>query len=375
MSNDPNDTAISAYSRVFSATSAEPLSAKSIATATGLPYKDVTAHLATLLEQGQVEQAKDGSRTVWTRAAHVPAGAVPDEPLSAGEVERLDGMHDAADAPVAAALSVADVLATLGGQKIESLKRDALVSLCADLGVSTNPRDTKAKLIEVVNARIAELQQRERDAARPDYAGMKVAELRAAAKDLKVPGSLSKMARADLIVACDTAWDVAQEIAEVPAVAETPAPAAESVADAAVVPDGPWGSGNAGDAPTGSVSAVLADLQSARPVSAPPAQSATPRRTSNRPAGGVVSSGAAPAWTRGQCEATLLGMLQAKPDDEHSATSLVKEYNATRTDGTPVMQPGSTAFALDAMVKKGKARLTQASPKRYAAMVVPIPSA
>lgn len=370
-----NDTSQSAYARVFSATGSEPLSAKSIATATGLPYKQVTAELARLLEQGQVEQHKDGTRTLWTRAAHVPAGHVPDEPLSADETERLSDMHAAADERAAAVEGsrVDAAIAALDNQPLESLKRDALVSLCRDLGVSTNPRDTKAALIERAAQRIAERKQALRDAARPDFAGMKVAELREQAKALGVAGTVSKMPRAELITACDAAWDVQQDAADAPAV-ETPAPAAESDVETLPVPDGPWGTPAATDAPSGSVDAVLAELQAARPVSAPPAHAA-PRRASGRPAGGVVSSGAAPAWQRGQCEATLLAMMQALPDVEHSATSLVKTYNERRADGQPIMQPGSTAFALDAMVRKGTARLTQDKPKRYAAAVVPIPSA
>ena len=366
----PNDTSQSAYARVFSATSVEPISAKAIATATDLPYKTVTAELARLLENGQVEQHKDGSRTLWTRAAHVPAGLVQDEPLPAGELEALHEAQ-AGDAPS----GVDAVIASLDGQPLASLKRDALVSLCKDLGIATNPKNTKAQLIELAQQKIDERRQALRDAARPDYAGMNVKSLREAAKGLGVSGTVSKMARDALIIACNDAWEAQQDEAPEAPADEAPVAGAESDAEPAVVPDGPWGTGDAGDAPTGSVGAVLAELQSARPVSAPPAVSTSPRRTSNRPAGGVVASGTAPAWQRGQCEATLLAMMQALPDVEHSATSLVKTYNDRRADGQPIMQPGSTAFALDAMVKKGTARLTQEKPKRYAAAVVPIPSA
>lgn len=379
MSTEANDTAGSAYSRVFSATSDAPTSAKSIATATGLPYKQVTAELAKLEGLGYVAQSKDGSRTVWARADNPPADAPADVEQAA--VTTVDSEATADVEPIGRR-SVADILATLDGQTIESLKRDALVALCADMDIATNPRNTKAQLVELANQKIEERKQQERDAARPDFAGMKVAELRDQAKTLKVAGTVSKMPRADLIAACDAAWDAQQDEAESAANVEHSAELAgaaltdaESDAAPAVVPDGPWGTPVASDAPSGSVSAVLADLQAARPVSAPPAVSASPRRTSNRPAGGVVSSGAAPAWARGQCEATLLAMMQVLPDAEHSATSLVKAYNDKRAEGQPIMQPGSTAFALDAMVKKGTARLTQEKPKRYAAAVVPIPSA
>lgn len=368
----PNDTSLSAYARVFAATSEAPLSAKSIATATGLPYKQVTEELARLVENGQVEQSKDGTRTMWTRAAHVPAGLVQDEPLPDGELEALHEAQAAHDAPQS---GVDAVIASLDGQPLASLKRDALVLLCKDLGISTNPKDTKAKLIERAAQKIDERKQALRDAARPDYAGMNVKSLREAAKSLGVAGTVSKMARDALIVACNDAWETQQDAVESAPADETPADGAESDVETLATPEGPWGTGDAGDAPTGSVGAVLADLQAARPVSAPPAVSASPRRTSNRPAGGVVSSGTAPAWARGQCEATLLAMMQVLPDQEHSATSLVKAYNERRADGQPIMQPGSTAFALDAMVKKGTARLTQDKPKRYAAAVVPIPSA
>ncbi len=402
--SDPNDTVISAYARVYSATGATPTSAKSIATVTGLPYSTVTENLRKLAGEDKVTQSKDGSRMMWARTSvAVPTTAEEDAAEFLGGVQELLApvkakrtrkpkaaepapVEEPADvvipgpvvvdatpaADVVAAHKIDAAVTALDGQKIESLKRDALIFLCKDMGVATNPKDTKAKLIEKVNARIAEHEQAKRDAARPDFAGMSTKDLKAAAKDLGVKGAVSKMARPALLAACEAQYDVNQETTPD---AETPHADAESDADAPVTPDGPWGTGDAGDAPSGSVSAVLADLQATRPVSAPPAQSATPRRTSNRPAGGVVSSGTAPAWTRGQCEATLLGMLQAEPDKEHSATTLVKQYNETREDGTPIMQPGSTAFALDAMVKKGTARLTQDKPKRYAAMAVPLPAA
>lgn len=368
--NEPTDTAISAYARVFSATSDAPTSAKAIATATDLPYKQVTEELAKLESLGYVAQSKDGSRTVWTRAANPPADVeqatvTTVDSEATADVETIE--------PAAAGVDAA--IAALNGQKIETLKRDALVALCGDMGIATNPRDTKGKLLDLVKTRIAEHEQAKRDAARPDYAGMNVKALREAAKGLGVTGALSKMPRPELLAACEAAWDAQQDADDVEPAAETPAPAAQSDAEPLPAPDGPWGSGDAGDAPSGSMDAVLADLQAARPVSAPPAQTPAARRTSSSPAGGVVSSGTAPAWTRGQCEATLLAMLQADPDTDHNASSLMKAYNAKRTDGQPVMQGGSTAFALDAMVKKGTARLTQDKPKRYAAAVVPIPSA
>lgn len=365
----------SAYAKVFSATSEAAVSAKSIATATGLPYKEVQAHLKTLAENGQVESSKDGSRTVWTRAAQTPA----DEPAAPASL--TEAFADAISAEAHADAPAADVPPAID---TDSMSLTALRKHAKDVyGIERMSKADRTTVLDaILRARTVAAEQQ----VTRDYSDLTVGMLRTEAKTLGVPGTVSKMGRDALLtaiaahlVASDAPLtlapdsDTAQTAADEPA-AQTAAPDAQTAAETAVAPDGPWGGGDAAGAPSGSLDAILADLQDARPVSAPPAQVARSRtpRADGAPAGGIVSSGQARAWTRGELEGTLLAEMQKDPDCQYSATSLTKWWNDTRAPDAPVAQSGSVAFALDALVKKGTVRLAQDKPKRYAPAVVPL---
>ncbi len=61
---------------------------------------------------------------------------------------------------------------------------------------------------------------------------------------------------------------------------------------------------------------------------------------------------------KGELEGKLLGYLQDHPEEAFGASALAAHFDAF---------PGSTAFALDALVRKGNARLTQDKPKKWQA--------
>jgi len=153
-----------------------------------------------------------------------------------------------------------------------------------------------------------------------------------------------------------------------------PAPAAETAAETPETPEGPWGTPNGSTGASDDVSAVLDDLRSVAPVSAPPAQAVRRPRADGAPAGGIVSSGQARAWGRGELETTIVALVQASGDAEHSATTITKALNERRAADGPIAQAGSVAFAMDQAVKRGTLRLTQDKPKRYGVGQTVIPA-
>lgn len=163
--------------------------------------------------------------------------------------------------------------------------------------------------------------------------------------------------------------DVPAEVKALPGYVEPDGTgSAESAVGASNVVAGPWGNPDAVDAPEGSVDAVLADLQSVAPVSAPPAQ-AVRRAGRARASGGVeiVKGNRATQWAKGQLVQAIVAQLAAAgPRDDFSATEMTRRLNEARTAETdPIAQNGSVAFALDKMASAGTATLTQDKPRRY----------
>jgi hypothetical protein len=144
---------------------------------------------------------------------------------------------------------------------------------------------------------------------------------------------------------------------------------AESDAEPPNDADGIWGTPEAVDAPEGSLEAVLADLRSVRPVSAPPAP--TPRVGGQRKeAGGVIAvkGNKATQWQRGQLNSAITEVLFLL--DDGTATDVTRALNLRRADDTaPIAQAGAVKYALEKLVDSGYARRTSEAPKRYARAV------
>jgi hypothetical protein len=146
---------------------------------------------------------------------------------------------------------------------------------------------------------------------------------------------------------------------------ETPDAPVESAVDAPAAPAGPWGQGDAGDAPEGSVDAVLAGMQSARPVSAPPAT--TTRRRSNGGGPEPIKGDRSTQWGKGELSNKISEWLRLHPLVNFSATEMTRELNAARAQNGPIAQTGSVAYTLDRLVTAGTALLAQDAPRRYQA--------
>lgn len=346
---------------VFNALSDQPVSAKSVQVATGLTYRQVTDALETLEARGTAARQHVGTRTLWAIASEPVADAAA-EPLSDGQMdaaigalaEHLDAEPVAADAP-ADAEPVAEVPDHM---RVEKMTKADLLAEANDVhGLNLPKSSTKTVLAQAVtDARNAAYRARlERKAIADGYAAKSAPEVKALAKERGIAG-YTKMKKAEIVEAL-TDQDLTP--------AEAPAPAAQTAADGPATPEGPWGTPDGSTSSSGELGAVLDDLRSVAPVSAPPAQATRRPRADGAPSGGIVASGAARAWGRGELESTLIQVMAEQPDTDHSPTTLTKLLNERRAADGPIAQGGSVAFALDQAVKKGTARLTQDKPKRY----------
>lgn len=114
----------------------------------------------------------------------------------------------------------------------------------------------------------------------------------------------------------------------------------------------------AANTPTGEdVGAVVAFMESARPVSAPPAEPVKATRARRDPAAREVAYA---TFGRGELQQAILSHLQAQPQGaDLTPYEVAKALNA---------QPGAVGYGLVRLEVKGNATMTADKPKRYAAV-------
>jgi hypothetical protein len=275
-------------------------------------------------------------------------------------------------------------------QKLETMTKPELRAVLADLGLTATSKTTVPQLRALIKAHRSNQPTADPAADTVLVEGDPVAER--AAVLAKLPKSKLYEMVEGLGLSTRTS-QTRQQLAELAAVRESqqaPADPGTAVivdgvtlggsANVAAVPaesdaeppndaDGIWGTPEAVDAPEGSLEAVLADLRSVRPVSAPPAP--TPRVGGQRKeAGGVIAvkGNKATQWQRGQLNAAITEVLFLL--DDGTATDVTRALNLRRADDTaPIAQAGAVKYALEKLVDSGYARRTSEAPKRYARAV------
>jgi hypothetical protein len=281
-----------------------------VADAVGKGYSTVTENLRTMAIAGQVESRKLGRNTVWRRLVTPPKLKRDDVPV-----------------PRAHTVTVGDAVATT---KPEAPGADAaeLAAVTADAGdqvwMATRRRGLNYHIPAADNRTACH---------RSTHAGvyLPVAEVRDTSP---------------LCPVCERAA-VAAELDRLTEPAESPAEAPEPVA----VPQPP----PAANTPTGGeAGAVMAFMESVRPVSAAPAE---PVRKARRPHG---QSKTYAVFGRGELQAAILSHVQALPEGtDTSPYQVATALNA---------YPGAVAYGLGRLEIKGNVRKTSEQPQRFAAV-------
>lgn len=380
--------------RVWVATSRTPMTPRELSAATGLTVQAVTAALRKL-EQTDAMQRAESDPKMWLRVKGVralpeslrPSVAVED----AANAAAVDGMAEEMAARVVAKRRGSVAEATEGqpetGKKLQVMNRAELevMALSLDIeGVTT--RTKKAKLVELITARRAELAaEAETDAALDRAPKAELVELATGLGLSPAKKTTADQLRA-LIRAHRSGPAVVAVIVDGATVLATDQPAAEPAQDDAEpsnVIAGPWGTPGGPEALSGDpdgVDGVLADLMASRPVSAPPAPaSRRPRAVGSgearprREAGGAVPvrGDRSTQWGRGQLAAAIVAVLiERGPEFDCTASGMTKILNESRADGSaPIAQAGAVKYALENLVKGGGAVRTSEAPKRYTGAV------
>lgn len=204
-------------------------------------------------------------------------------------------------------------------RKLQAHTIPELMEIAQGLGIAFGPREKKASLIRLIEVRRAKL---------------------ADAASASSPTGVAVIVNGEVVTA-------------------------ESDVETPEGPEGPWGTPDPDAVPTDDVGAVLAELQAARPVSAPPAQGVSRRAE----AGGVfaVKGNKATQWGRGELAAAIDKVFADRgPEVDFTATDMTRALNQARTSETdPIAQSGAVKYALNKKVEQGTARMTSETPKRY----------